>query len=233
MTLAAQGPSLSTFLIYLYTTIPFVIETWEEYFVGGLFLPEINGPVEGLLALAACQLIAFFYGQQVYFLSFAEFIAVAIGQGASASVSSVLPIFIAQAPLWKVCTNVLLTFSVLTTFLSLFLVNRAVRKNGSTLINALPPLIPFILVLVSGILWINTTAIFAEHTFLFLFTIGFAIAYFCNRVTLAFILYLPINDTITDPIVGVFAALFVNICVGFLTKGFVFFHLQINILDYS
>lgn len=218
-TLVSKGPTLQTFLIYLYTTIPFVIETWEEYFVGGLFLPEINGPIEGLLALIGCQLIAFFYGQKVFFLTMADFFGVVFGPSAKSFVSSTLPIFLSNAYMWQVCTNVLLTFSILTMFLSLFLVYRAVNKQKSSLMRALPPLIPFVLVLVSAVLWINTTNIFADHTILFLFTSGVSIAYFCNRVTLAFILNVPIDETIRNPMVIAFAILLLNCISGYLTKA--------------
>jgi hypothetical protein len=193
--------------------------SYQKYESNYLLTFQINGPVEGLLALAACQLIAFIYGQQIYFETFASFIHVVLGSNASTLVTTYLPAFVSQAPLWTVCTNVLLTFSVLTMFLSLFLVNRAVTKKNKTLFSALPPLAPFILVLLGFILWTTTTTIFADHTFKFLFTAGVSIAYFCNRVTLAFILDLPIADTLKNPMVISFTALFANILTGYFTNG--------------
>lgn len=42
--------------------MPIFTAAWEEYHVGGMFMPVINGPNEGLLALESLHLITFFCG---------------------------------------------------------------------------------------------------------------------------------------------------------------------------
>eukprot|EP01038_Epipyxis_sp_PR26KG_P007512 gene7512-10234_t len=42
--------------------VPFYFQTWEEYYVGGMILPIINGPSEGLLLGAGACFLSYTYG---------------------------------------------------------------------------------------------------------------------------------------------------------------------------
>jgi ethanolaminephosphotransferase len=47
------GWTTKLFLTYGCATIPFFLQTWEEFYIGEMFLPVINGPSEGLIMTVA------------------------------------------------------------------------------------------------------------------------------------------------------------------------------------
>lgn len=44
--------------------MPFFTAAWEEYHVGGMFMPVINGPNEGVLAIQIFHFLSYLYGHQ-------------------------------------------------------------------------------------------------------------------------------------------------------------------------
>lgn len=56
------GWSMSMICVISTTFAAFYIQTWEEYHVGELILPVVNGPTEGFLSLIAMCVISYFYG---------------------------------------------------------------------------------------------------------------------------------------------------------------------------
>ena len=48
--------------------VPFYIQTWEEYYLGEMNLPVINGPTEGLLVAISASIYSFFNGAAVWHL---------------------------------------------------------------------------------------------------------------------------------------------------------------------
>ena len=46
--------------------VPFYFQTWEEYYLGAMHLPPINGPSEGLLIAVAMCLCSYFNGSQFW-----------------------------------------------------------------------------------------------------------------------------------------------------------------------
>lgn len=53
---------IHTFILFFSQMMPFVFCTWEEFFLGALFLPIINGPSEGLLTYAGICLLTGYFG---------------------------------------------------------------------------------------------------------------------------------------------------------------------------
>ena len=53
-------------LYYLPITLTFFLNTWEEYYVGELVLPEINGIAEGTLLTDIVFILSALYGKQFY-----------------------------------------------------------------------------------------------------------------------------------------------------------------------
>ena len=53
-------------LLYFPLSFTFFINTWEEYYVGELVLPEINGVAEGTLVIDSVYIISSIYGSKFY-----------------------------------------------------------------------------------------------------------------------------------------------------------------------
>ena len=54
------GFTTKMFLCFTCSTLPFYLTTWEEYYVGAMVLPIINGPTEGiLLTVCGCLYTAY------------------------------------------------------------------------------------------------------------------------------------------------------------------------------
>mmetsp|Transcript_56068 Transcript_56068/g.154463 ORF Transcript_56068/g.154463 Transcript_56068/m.154463 type:complete len:457 (-) Transcript_56068:336-1706(-) len=58
---SGTGPRL-LLLIMAIPALPFYTGTWEEYHTGALILPVINGPTEGILIAAGCNVVSYMYG---------------------------------------------------------------------------------------------------------------------------------------------------------------------------
>lgn len=54
-------------VVFLAGSIGFYGATWEEYYVGGLYLPSINGASEGVLLAAIVQIFTGIVGKQPHF----------------------------------------------------------------------------------------------------------------------------------------------------------------------
>ena len=71
ITIVAGGITYATeiyqyLLYYLPITLTFFLNTWEEYYVGELVLPEINGIAEGTLLTDIVFILSALYGKQFY-----------------------------------------------------------------------------------------------------------------------------------------------------------------------
>ena len=53
-------------LLYFPLSFTFFINTWEEYYVGELVLPEINGVAEGTLVVDIIHILSAIYGPELY-----------------------------------------------------------------------------------------------------------------------------------------------------------------------
>jgi ethanolaminephosphotransferase len=53
-------------LLYFPLSCTFFINTWEEYYVGELVLPEINGVAEGTLVIDIIHIISAIYGRDFF-----------------------------------------------------------------------------------------------------------------------------------------------------------------------
>jgi len=109
-----QGPTLTSFFIFLIPLNAFIFATFEEYFVGALNLGYINGPIEGILGTVFAQLIAFWYGQKIYLQTLGELLP--------AHISEVLPSIVRETPLFAAMMSwaiVLCIISVLVKYVLL------------------------------------------------------------------------------------------------------------------
>ena len=46
--------------------MPFIFATMEEYYIGGLYLGKINGPIEGVLGFITIQFVGFLFGYEFF-----------------------------------------------------------------------------------------------------------------------------------------------------------------------
>ena len=56
------GWNMKVFFMIWFGLVVFFFQTWEEYYVGEMILPIINGPTEGLLLICICDLLTYFNG---------------------------------------------------------------------------------------------------------------------------------------------------------------------------
>lgn len=56
------GWTIKIFLGFFVAFLPFYFQTWEEYYVGKMVLPIVNGPSEGLFIIAIFSFISGYYG---------------------------------------------------------------------------------------------------------------------------------------------------------------------------
>ena len=60
------GWTVSIFFTLWCGFVPFYFQTWEEYYLGAMNLPPINGPSEGLLMAVSMCFCSYFYGSQFW-----------------------------------------------------------------------------------------------------------------------------------------------------------------------
>ena len=60
------GWSYKMFYLYICGFVPFYFQTWEEYYVGAMFLPIFNGPSDGLLVIMSTCFVTSVYGTQIW-----------------------------------------------------------------------------------------------------------------------------------------------------------------------
>ena len=60
------GWTVSIFFTLWCGFVPFYFQTWEEYYLGAMNLPPINGPSEGLLIAVFMCFCSYFYGSQFW-----------------------------------------------------------------------------------------------------------------------------------------------------------------------
>eukprot|EP01060_Flectonema_neradi_P030603 TRINITY_DN448_c0_g1_i2.p1 TRINITY_DN448_c0_g1~~TRINITY_DN448_c0_g1_i2.p1 ORF type:complete len:423 (+),score=64.07 TRINITY_DN448_c0_g1_i2:249-1517(+) len=60
------GPTISLLILWTAPAAVFFAATWEEYYVGSLDLPIINGPNEGVILGIFFQLLTAFYGNELW-----------------------------------------------------------------------------------------------------------------------------------------------------------------------
>jgi ethanolaminephosphotransferase len=66
MTLCAAGPSFLSFSILVFALLGFGFATWERYYVGGLYLPVLNMPIEGLLLIVLVFVVTGIFGHSIW-----------------------------------------------------------------------------------------------------------------------------------------------------------------------
>lgn len=194
LVLCSQGPSLFSFSVILVAWLPFACATWEEYYVGGLFLGYLNGPIEGLLSMQFAQVVAGILGHQFWHMTLEQF---------SPLIAQLLP-FAAHFPLCYFVTGLTLFLAFLNSSINIVNVYQQVQKNAKlqnltqeervwrerSFLGALRKLIPFAILIVGAALWLllSPSNIFASHTYLFLIATGLWFGYLASNVTLAFLL---------------------------------------------
>ena len=60
------GPTISLLILWTAPAAVFFAATWEEYYVGSLDLPVINGPNEGVILGIFFQLLTAYYGNEMW-----------------------------------------------------------------------------------------------------------------------------------------------------------------------
>jgi ethanolaminephosphotransferase len=214
----AQGGTYTTFAIILCTFLPFMFATWEEYYVGGLYLGYLNGPIEGILSVIGTQLVAAQHGQQFFHQSLGHFVENYISSGLAKSIPArfvnvELWLAISSATFVLALFNSLLKyvkfFAILTNYSTINVFNR-IRQNrnsphahGSTstgapetnFLNALVRLLPFVILLGGFLTWIilSPTNIMKQHPYLIIYTSGIAFGYLSSNLTLAYLLKSPLK----------------------------------------
>jgi ethanolaminephosphotransferase len=96
----AQGGTYTTFCIMLCTFIPFALATWEEYYVGGLFLGYVNGPIEGILSVIGTQIVSAIKGPEFFHQSLYAFL-----RSISPRVADAIPQEYKNVELWLAITT--------------------------------------------------------------------------------------------------------------------------------
>jgi ethanolaminephosphotransferase len=222
-TVCAQGSTFTTFVLIVYGFATFIIQTWEEYYVGGLFLTEINGAIEGLLVLIWIQLIAFFHGNAIFQLPFNEFVGITAGEFMRSIVEALSPSYLHTAPVWRGISHLLLIIGLAAIAKSSFDVQKALKKDKKSFISAVFTLVPFFIILGGALLWvvISPSNIISYHPYAMLLTTGFSTAYFCNHITLCFILGTDLKEMSREPMLFAWVVAFANVLLGFITRGYV------------
>lgn len=63
------GRTMAVFLCFSAAYWPFYLQTWEEYHIGEMYLPIVNGPSDGLVWSMVSGVLSFVYGQQFWHTS--------------------------------------------------------------------------------------------------------------------------------------------------------------------
>jgi ethanolaminephosphotransferase len=199
----SQGGTFTTFTVMLTTFLPFMFATWEEYYIGGLYLGYLNGPIEGILAVIGTQLTAFYFGQHFFHQSFQNFVSQYISQ----NLAKLLPHSIAKAELWYIITAVTLSLAIFNSLLNAINVFNRVKQNRNrpqstesgapetNYINAVIRLIPFLILLGGFSVWIilSPTDIMRKHPYIIIYTCGIGFGYLSSNMTLAYLLKSPLK----------------------------------------
>jgi len=56
------GWNMKIFFMIWFGLVTFFFQTWEEYYIGEMILPIINGPTEGLLLICLCDIMSYVHG---------------------------------------------------------------------------------------------------------------------------------------------------------------------------
>lgn len=198
--LCAKGPSLFTFSILLNSWLPFAFATWEEYYVGGLYLGYLNGPIEGLLCMQLSHLAAGIFGQHFWHMTLKMIFT---------PLTPFVPEFIADCELCVLVTSAVIIIAILNSLINVYNVYNQVQKNcqemaqfgnkikpedlvwkETSFIRALIHLLPFITLMGGAYFWlyISPSKIFAKCPYLFLSALGLSFGYLASNITLAYLL---------------------------------------------
>jgi hypothetical protein len=222
--ICGQGPTFTSFFVFVCGMTTFIVQTWEEYHVGGLFLTEINGAIEGLLALIYIQFLGFWHGPGILQLPFNEFVGVVVGGWAQSLAETIIPSYFNSIPAWRGVSNILLFSAIGATIKSTNDVRNAMKKKGKSLSNAISDLVPFIVILGGSVAWVvlSPNNVMGSHPYLMFILTGFSTAYFCNHITLSFILDTDIKEMNKDPMIFAWLIAVANLVIGVITRGYVF-----------
>ncbi|KAL0481934.1 ethanolaminephosphotransferase [Acrasis kona] len=197
----AQGGGATSYLIMLNACIPFVFATWEEYYIGGLYLGYINGPVEGILGVIMTQLLSFYYGAEFFHQNFSTFVYDFISKDASKLLGS----SVASQPLWLCLCSLTLCLASINVLLNTINVVSKIRENKirptnpdaeTSILNTVTKLVPFIILLGGNLAWIifSTTGIMKQHPYLLFYCSGISFGYLASNITLSYLLKSPLKS---------------------------------------
>eukprot|EP00756_Hemistasia_phaeocysticola_P007041 Hpha_TRINITY_DN14101_c0_g2::TRINITY_DN14101_c0_g2_i1::g.10583::m.10583/K00993/EPT1; ethanolaminephosphotransferase len=152
------------YLMWMMTTSAFFFNTWEEWFVGSLDLPLINGPNEGLIVVCIMFLWTaamgpeWWNGPAVFDLDRREF---ALAAYSGMSICTVLG-------------NVVKTLNAVYVIRTGSKDSTAVQRQAATRGIALTRTIPFVVMVCTGLLWVlySPTNVFARHPRVMLLSLG-------------------------------------------------------------
>ncbi|KAL0476350.1 ethanolaminephosphotransferase [Acrasis kona] len=217
------GPTFMAFTVLINAFIAFAIQTWEEYYVGGLFLPEVNGAIEGLLILVYVQFLCGWHGPYIMQLPFNEFVEKVFPLGGVLRwiLEWITPSFIHSITAGQGCVNLMAMTAVGSTIKSVYDVFTLTQKQKKSFRVVLSALKPFVVVMFGSLFWVafSPDDIMVNHPVLMFLTTGLACAYFCNHITLAFILNTDIREMNHDYMLYIYMGAIGNSLLGFLTMG--------------
>jgi len=162
------GPTWKVLATYGATYWVFVFATWEEYYTGKLTLGVVNGPTDGvLLASVFCLMSAYYPGLWAM------------------RIRDVFPnaSLIQQYP-WLGEEQMHLIIIVVAwcgVIPTLIWNGKAIAGKGKSVASAIVTIVPFIVEAILALVWVfySPTNIYAKHTRLFLWSVGFL---FCNMI---------------------------------------------------
>jgi len=187
-----SGPKL--LLVWLMVISLFALATWEEYYTGQLILPPVNGPSDGQMISVVTLLLAALYpglwGWQIK-----ETVLAAVFRGTPAME-------------WQMSSLPLLVAAI--SFVPTALSNCWAVSKHTSLLHALPTLLPFIMLITFASTWMaySPSGVFAAHPRVFLLSFGVLFAGLACRLMLAHICHKPYPYL--QPILGPAAVLSSN-----------------------
>ncbi|KAL9654334.1 hypothetical protein ABK040_010363 [Willaertia magna] len=179
-----QGATLTTFIINIISILPFFFATWEEYYIGGLFLGKINGPIEGVLGFVFVQILGAIFGYEFFHY----------------------PIIFGM-PFWLLFSLLTFSASCYTSIMNIVTVSNRMKENKlkqqkgiedettkspnfeTSILRSFTTLIPFFILLITyyTIIVIDKETV-ARYPYIFLICEGVGFGYLASNLTLAYLL---------------------------------------------
>eukprot|EP00743_Colponemidia_sp_Colp-15_P001389 GILK01001524.1.p1 GENE.GILK01001524.1~~GILK01001524.1.p1 ORF type:complete len:377 (-),score=56.07 GILK01001524.1:172-1302(-) len=164
------GPNYLAVIMWAIATVPFFFATWEEYFTGGLYLPIVNGPTEGLFAVAFLYVFTGWKGA-AYWAELNDF-------GFPNSYYVFVPFAISSA---------------FTTFYNIVNVYNSCKEQKVSMVSAMKLSVPLLGLITVLVLWVATSPVdvIAHYPRLTLWLVGLLFSKLVTHLMIAHVSHSP------------------------------------------